>query len=51
MTQRKRDIKIRVRRKQHPDVRRLSQALLALAQAQAERDAQAQAEGQKEVAS
>lgn len=51
MTQRKRDIKVRARYKQQPDVRRLSRALLALAQAEAERDAQAQAEAQAEAAS
>ncbi len=44
MTQKKRDIRIRARRRAQPDVRRLTKALLALAQAEAERAAQAQQE-------
>lgn len=51
MSQRKRNIKVKARHRQQPDVRRISRALLALAQAEAERDAQAQIEGRTEAAS
>ncbi len=44
MTQKKREIRIRARRRVQPDVPRLTKALLALAQAEAERAAQAQQE-------
>ncbi len=44
MVQRKRNIKVKPRYRKHPDVRRLTKALLALAQADAERAAQEQRE-------
>jgi hypothetical protein len=44
MTQKKRNIKVKPRYRAHPDVRRLTRALLALAEADAERAAQAQRE-------
>ena len=42
MSSRKRTIKIKPRYRAHPDVRRLTRAVLALAEADAERAAQAQ---------
>ncbi len=44
MVQKKRNIKVKPRYRAHPDVRRLTKALLALAQADAERAAQEQRE-------
>ena len=44
MTSRKRTVKIKPRYRAHPDVRRLTRAVLALAEADAERAAQAQRE-------
>ena len=48
MVQKKRNIKIKPRYRAHPDIRRLTQALLALAEADAERAAQEQLEKQRE---
>ncbi len=44
MVQKKRNIKVKPRYRKHPDVRRLTKALLALAQADTERAAQEQRE-------
>ena len=44
MVQKQRNIKVKPRYRAHPDVRRLTRALLALAEAEAERAAQAQGE-------
>lgn len=47
MSQKKRTIKVKPRYRAHPDVRRLTRALLALAEADAERAAQEQRERQR----
>jgi len=47
MVQRNRNIKLKARYNKHPDVRRLSRALVALAQAEAERAAQQQEEAKR----
>lgn len=47
MVQKKRNIKVKPRYRKHPDVRRLTKALLALAEADVERAAQEQREQQE----